>query len=77
LWGYSECVAPDFGINTESYEQLYTSPRSNANLGFLSRIEMDAKSCKNEDVIAIEVNGYTGLGRNDIDALVESDRWSY
>ena len=76
LWGYSECVAPDFGINTGSYEQLYTSPRSNANLGLLSRIEMDAKSCKNEDVIAIEVNGYTGLGRNDIDALYESTKWS-
>lgn len=48
IWAYNDCLAPDFGVTTESYEKLFTSPNSNAKLGIISKVHLDVYSCNHE-----------------------------
>ena len=65
IWAYNRCSAPDFGISP-TYESLFTSPQSNKNVGFISKIELDQSSCKGEEVSAItSVVFSSGVGRDD------------
>ena len=50
IWTYNDCLAPDFGVTAASYEQLFTSPASNALLGIISKIDLDVYSCNHENV---------------------------
>lgn len=60
IWGYNGCNAPDFGISF-SYDNLFSS---SALYGFVSKIELDDKSCKNEIVAPIvDIIGSDGPGR--------------
>lgn len=53
LWSYSDCVAPQFGFNQPQYENVFTSPNSNAKVGFITRIEVETTSCNRELITSI------------------------
>ena len=76
LWAYNDCSAPEFEI--DNYDLMFESPGNNASIGFLSRIELDVKSCKNEDIRETKFIGNIGegIGREDTgDALIESSNY--
>ena len=76
IWTYNDCLAPDFGIVTESYQLLFTAPGTE-NLGIITRIELDAESCNNENFNVISnLLGADGTGRNDDEDLNQASSLS-
>lgn len=66
IWAWNDCLAPDFGVTTESYQQLFTSPASNAKLGIVSRVDLDVYSCNHEHVnVDTSIVGAAGPGVTD------------
>ena len=64
IWAWNDCLAPDFGVTSESYQQLFTSP--GALVGIVSKIDLDVTSCNHEHVnVNTSIVGTTGLGIND------------
>ena len=71
IWSYNSCLQPDFGLN-QSYEELFTSPESNKRVGYIQKIELDAKSCNLESVTrVINVSAEVGVGIDELDYPVD------
>ena len=63
IWAWDDCLMPDFGIVTESYKQMISSPGT-GKLGFLSRLDLNVDSCQHDTVTnEYIVTGANGDGR--------------
>ena len=64
IWAWDDCLMPDFGIITESYRQMISSPNAGSKLGFLSRLDLNVDSCQHDTVTnEYIVTGANGDGR--------------
>ena len=45
IWSWDNCLAPDFGITTESYQNVITTPGA-GKLGYISRLDLEVDSCQ-------------------------------